>query len=51
MKKNEIICFGEIPRDVFPTHKVAGGASLPLVSDRGVQVQLFQKIKCSNLTG
>jgi len=47
MKKNKIVCFGEILWDVFPTHKVAGGAPLNLsfhAKNLGLNTQLISAV-------
>jgi len=47
MKKNKIVCFGEILWDVFPTFKVAGGAPLNIcfhAKKFGLKTQLISAV-------
>jgi len=47
MKKNRIVCFGEILWDTFPTHKVAGGAPLNVsfhANNFGLDTQLISAV-------
>ncbi|WP_430412103.1 carbohydrate kinase family protein [Kordia sp.] len=47
MKKNKIICFGEVLWDVFPTHKIAGGAPLNVcfhANNLGLNAQIISAI-------
>jgi len=47
MKKNKIICFGEVLWDVFPTHKIAGGAPLNVcfhANNLGLNAQIISAL-------
>lgn len=47
MKKNRVICFGEVLWDVFPTHKVVGGAPLNVcfhANNLGLNAQMISAI-------
>lgn len=47
MKKNKIICFGEVLWDIFPTHKIAGGAPLNVcfhANNLGLNAQIISAL-------
>jgi len=47
VKKNSIVCFGEVLWDIFPTHKVAGGAPMNVAfhaNNFGVGTQMISAI-------
>ncbi|WP_282043743.1 carbohydrate kinase family protein [Winogradskyella flava] len=47
MKNNRVICFGEVLWDVFPTHKVVGGAPLNVcfhTNNLGLKAQIISAI-------
>jgi len=47
MKKNSIVCFGEVLWDVLPTHKVAGGAPMNVAfhsNNFGIDAQMISAI-------
>ena len=52
MKKNRIICFGEILWDVFPTYKEVGGAPLNVcfhADNLGLNANIISAIGCDQL--